>query len=316
MRALLPLALMLLASSPALAQTCTPNTWRTAAPLPAERTEVTAATDGTAIFVAGGMASDPATDLVSVFQYDPVGDAWSVLAALDRDVNHTGLVVLDGKVYVVGGYEAPDNRPTARVRAIDLGSKSVTDVAPLAAPRGALVAVVLDGRIHAIGGTTDRSVGTHEVYDPATDSWSAAAPMSVARNHIAGAVLDGKIYVFGGRDEQTMLLDAGEVYDPTTDSWSPIAALPTGRSGIGAAEVDGRIIVFGGEVGGAEWRTFAEAEAYDPATDTWTAMAPMPTARHGLGVAAIGKEVFTISGGPQPALTVSSVNEVLCAARE
>lgn len=315
MRLLLPLALLLLTSSAAFAQTCTPNTWRNAAPLPSERTEVSAATDGSSIYVAGGMASDPATDLISVFKYDPAGDVWSVLAALDHNVNHTGLVALDGRVYVVGGYEAPDNRPTARVRAIDQASGAVTDVSPLAAPRGALVALVLDGKIHAIGGTTDKSVGTHEVYDPATDSWSAAAPMSVPRNHIAGAVLDGKIYVFGGRDEQTFLLDAGEVYDPATDSWAPIAPLPTGRSGIGAAVVDGRIIVFGGEVGGAGGHTFPEAEAYDPATNSWSAMAPMPTARHGLGVAAIGNEVFTISGGPEPALTVSSVNEVLCAAR-
>ncbi|WP_423067249.1 Kelch repeat-containing protein [Devosia sp. CN2-171] len=316
MRALLPLALLLLTSPAAVAQSCIPNTWREAAPLPTERTEVTAATDGTATYVAGGMASDPATDLVSVFRYDPAEDVWSVLAALDRDVNHTGLVVLDGKVYVVGGYEAPENRPTARVRAIDIAAGTVTDVAPLPAPRGALVAVVLDAQIHAIGGTTDKSVGTHEVYDPATDSWRAAAPMSVPRNHIAGAALGGKIYVFGGRDEQTFLLDAGEVYDPATDSWAPIAPLPTGRSGIGAAAVDGRIIVFGGEVGGAGGHTFAEVEAYDPATDRWAELAPMPTARHGLGVAAIGDEVFTISGGPQPALTVSGVNEVLCAARQ
>lgn len=316
MRALLSLALLLLTSSAAVAQSCTPGAWREAAPLPTERTEVTAATDGTAIYVAGGMASDPATDLVSIFKYDPAGDVWSVLARLDRDVNHTGLVVLGGKLYVVGGYEAPENRPTARVRAIDIASGMVTDVAPLAAPRGALVAVVLDARIHAIGGTTDGSVGTHEVYDPATDSWSAAAPMSVPRNHIAGAVVNGKIYVFGGRDERTFLLDAGEVYDPATDSWAPIAPLPTGRSGIGAAVVDGRIIVFGGEVGGPDGHTFPEAEAYDPAADSWTALAPMPTARHGLGVAAIGDEVFTISGGPQPALTVSGVNEVLCAARQ
>jgi hypothetical protein len=38
----------------------------------------------------------------------------------------------------------------------------------------------------------------------------------------------------------------------------------------------------------------------------------MPTARHGLAVAAVGDDIFTVAGGPQPGLTVSDVNEVLC----
>jgi hypothetical protein len=88
--------------------------------------------------------------------------------------------------------------------------------------------------------------------------------------------------------------------------------LPTGRSGIGPAVTGDRIVVLGGEVGGAGGHTFDEAEAFDPAAGAWTSLAPMPTARHGLGVAAVGGDIYVVSGGPQPGLTVSSVNEMLC----
>src|SRR6185369_15433556 len=113
-------------------------------------------------------------------------------------------------------------------------------------------------------------------------------------------------------DERTMLLDTTEIYDPATDSWSDGAPLPTGRSGIAAAISGGKIVVFGGEVGGANGHTFNNAEAYDATSNSWTAEAPMPTARHGLGVAAVGQDIYVISGGPQPGLRVSDVNEVLC----
>ncbi len=40
------------------------------------------------------------------------------------------------------------------------------------APRGAISAIVLDGKIHLLGGRDVRSVEWHEIYDPATDKYS------------------------------------------------------------------------------------------------------------------------------------------------
>jgi N-acetylneuraminic acid mutarotase len=313
MRYALAAVLLMLSLGPTMAQDCRPGTWREAAPLPQSRSEVTAATDGQSVFLLGGMTRRPDTDLLAVFRYQPYADRWSEIARLDTPVNHAGAVVIDGKLYVVGGYGGPRNAPTARLRVIDLATGELQDATPMPTPRGALVAVVLDGKIHALGGTTDRTVATHEVYDPKTDRWTQAAPMRVPRNHHAAAVFDGRIYVFGGRDETTFLLDAAEVFDPATGRWSDIAPLPTGRSGIGAAVSGYSIVVFGGEVAGAQSHTFANAEAYDPAADKWQVLLPMPTARHGLGVATIGGSIFVIAGGPQPGLTESAVNEVLCA---
>ncbi|NIR35873.1 MAG: galactose oxidase, partial [Actinobacteria bacterium] len=85
----------------------------------------------------------------------------------------------------------------------------------------------LDGKIHAIGGSEDNVEGmvVHEVYDPATDSWSSRAPMSDPRHHLAAAALDGRIYAAAGREFGTNV-GTLEIYDPDTDSWSGGPAVP------------------------------------------------------------------------------------------
>lgn len=299
----------------AQAADCSPGTWRQAAPFPQMRTEVAAASAGQSVYVAGGMAIDAATDLLEIFRYDAGQDTWTPFARLDAPVNHAGVTVAGDRLYVIGGYDGRNNAPLGRVRIYDLATGAESEGAPMPTARGALAVAVLDGEIHALGGTSGASVPTHEVYDPLGNSWSSAAPMRVPRNHLAAAAIGGKLYAFGGRDERTMLLDVTEIYDPATDSWSDGAPLPTGRSGIAAAISGDRIVVFGGEVGGPQGHTFDDAEAYDPAGNSWTGLAPMPTARHGLGVAAVGQDIYVISGGPQPGLQVSNVNEVLCGGR-
>src|SRR2546430_10479159 len=53
------------------------------------------------------------------------------------------------------------------------------------------------GKIYA---TIGPAVSTVEVYDPATNTWSAAAPMPTARSSLTAATVKGKIYAIGGAD--------------------------------------------------------------------------------------------------------------------
>ena len=68
-------------------------------------------------------------------------------------------------------------------------------------PRGALAAAVHDGRIYAVSGVgpTRRNTVAHEVYDPATNRWTARADVPTPRDHHALAALGGKLYAVGGR---------------------------------------------------------------------------------------------------------------------
>lgn len=290
--------------------------WTQRAPLPEERTEVSAATDGERIYLLGGFmreGDDRTSAPRTVYAYDPAEDEWSDVTELPEGVNHAGLVALDGRLYLVGGYRENTFEPTDALRILDPQTGEWQDGAPLPTARGALAVAVVDGRIHAIGGTVAgrESVGTHEVYDPADDSWATLAPMPTPRNHHGAAVVGGRIHVPAGRVGDEFRLTVHEVYDPETDSWSEAAPLPTGRSGVAVVALDGRVYVFGGETFGDERRTFDEAERYDPAADRWEALPPMPTARHGLGGAAVGDSVYVIAGGPEPGFAFSAVNERL-----
>jgi len=175
--------------------------------------------------------------------------------------------------------------------------------------RGAAAAVVLDGRVHLIGGASEptmerASVGWHEVYDPQADTWTILKALPGARDHVGCAAFNGRIHVIGGRFN-TFEYNTGlhHVYLPDRDTWEERAPMPTVRSGHGLAVYRNRLFAMGGEAGIIERgqithaRVFGQMESYDPATETWTSHAPMPTPRHAVGAATIGDWIYVAGGG-------------------
>ncbi|MDR4468715.1 MAG: hypothetical protein MRJ68_10515 [Nitrospira sp.] len=295
------------------------GTWRTVAPMPTKRTEVVAAALGGKIYVVGGFEKPSLGNVLnfaitrSVEMYDPATDQWTSKAPLPIGLHHVGIGVVDGRLFVIGGYAKSGFsvwNPVATVYAYDPAADSWTEHAPMPTARGALSVTEHNGKLYVIGGF-DRNANNAqvEIYDPARDVWSNAAPLPTPRDHLAAATVAGKIYVIGGRvnGEYSRNLDVVEMYDPAIDRWKRVSDLPTARSGISAAVVGDKIYVFGGE--GAVG-TFNENEAYDPVRDTWQRLASMPTARHGLGSAVMQGRIYLIGGGPTPGGSFSDLNEV------
>jgi N-acetylneuraminic acid mutarotase len=308
-----------------------PVRWESRAPVPDARTESSVATDGSRIYLVGGFGRGEgrrATAPLAMLVYDPAADAWSSAGDIPEGVNHAGFAAVGGKLYIIGGFGGRSFSPTPSVRIYDPAGQTWRDGAPMPTPRGALAVAVLDGKIHAIGGNAargsslephehgtaarDNSVGTHEVYDPAADSWTRLPPLPTPRNHLGAAVVAGKIHVVGGRVPGDMELTTHEIYDPRTRSWSAGPPMPTGRSGIAVVAHRDRLYVFGGEtIRRLARKTFDDAERFDPATERWDVLPPMPTARHGLGAAPLGDAIYVVSGGPRPGLTFGTANERL-----
>ena len=125
----------------------------------------------------------------------------------------------------------------------DTRSRRWSAAAPLPSARGGHAAVVLDGKIHVLGGGNQLStLADHSVYDPATNRWAKAAPLPRPEGSVAAVALDGRIVAIGGRSG---LDDYGNVYfyDPRT---GPLDARPEdsaardcGRRGL--ARVDLRL---------------------------------------------------------------------------
>jgi N-acetylneuraminic acid mutarotase len=306
--------------------------WTTAAPLPEERTEVSLTSDGQRLYLAGGFGppaaqGERASAPRGLLAYDPATDGWSTIGQLPEGVHHAGFVHLGGRLYIVGGFRETSFDPTGAVRIYDLATGQWSEGAPMPTPRGALAVAVYQGRIHTFGGnvagpevlhdhdgaaiTADNSVGIHEVYDPATDSWSPREPMPTPRNHHAAAASGDRIHVVGGRAEGNFEMTVHEIYSPATDRWESAAPVPTGRSGIAAVERNGAVYVFGGETFGANARTFDDAERFDPGDGSWERLPPMPSPRHGLGAALLDDWIHVVSGGPNPGFTYGTAHERL-----
>ena len=266
------------------------------------------------------------------YEYDPATDKWTKKKSMPRPAHHAALAAANGKIYVCGGFVAPEKTPIPvgaawepidDVWEYDPAADSWKTLAPLPGKRGAAVAVEVGGKIYVIGGVTtvegskdpfftffgpSRVLSTNDVYDPATNKWESRRPMAVPRNHAFAGAVNGKIYVIGGRTGHGFILsatntDVVEEYNPVADLWSaPKERMPTARSG-GAWGTDGRrIYVAGGEVTTQELvGAFRAIEAYEPATNSWTTLPSMPMPRHGVAGAVIGNRFHLVSGMIQSA---------------
>lgn len=193
------------------------NTWTQGTDLPAARAEGVSAVVDDKIYLIGGRvrATDDARlfndhiDTVRNEVFDPTTKRWAARADAPTARNSAASVVIDGKIYVVGGRNFVKN---------------------------------------ADGTTQQVNVPNLEVYDPELDRWETRSPMPQAQGGLAATSLNGKLYVFGGEQwvpEQKVFAESW-VYDPSTDAWKALPPLPTPRHGLGASTIGNRIFVFGG----------------------------------------------------------------------
>jgi N-acetylneuraminic acid mutarotase len=275
--------------------------------MPGVRNEVIAVAAADKIFVLGGSLRQNDYALTRNEEYDPASGAWRARAPLPCGASHMAAAVLDGNIYVIGGFTGRDHKgPVDRVFAYDIAADAWRALPSLGVPRGSIGAAGLRGKIHAVAGrVTDDSddwhskgvVGTHEVYDPATGRWTHAAPLPTPRDHLAVVAAGGKLHAIGGRyGDNDQMSDLHDVYDPATQAWTSAAPLPTARGAIAGALYNGLILVVGGE---DETRTYVENEGYDVEFRRWLKLAPMPAGRHGHGAAVVGASVYVAGGALQ-----------------
>ena len=247
-----------------------------------------------------------------VYEYDPGADKWTRKKDIPVHVHHQAQAAYNGKIYIFGGClrQISGEGATANVWEFDPVADSYKALAPMPVKRCSAQAEEVGGKIYVIGGlepyedgTGTRVTGRHEMYDPATNSWTARSPMPTSRNHAYSGVVNGKIYVIGGRIgagniPATTNIDIVEEYDPATNKWGAIRnRMPTARSGGGAATYNGKIYVSGGELQNRQMSAaFRALEAYDPVNDTWDVLPSMPSARHGDAAGFIGNKLHLVSG--------------------
>jgi N-acetylneuraminic acid mutarotase len=286
-----------------------PGRWESRRTMTWGRQEAAVAAVGGQVYVIGGFGST-AEPLDTVEAYDPATDQWRTVAPLPIAIHHPAAAVVDGRLFVVGGYTGGRVRwtPLGTMFEYEPAQNSWRGRAQMPTPRGGLAVAVVDGRLYALGGAADRVTNAHEVYDVAADRWSPANGMPTARDHLAAVGFEGRVWALGGRESFLGTQYANvEIYDPATDSWRTGTPLPSARGGLAATTLADRIFVFGGETPLRIWNA---TEMYDRTINAWVAKAPMPTARHGIGAAVIDGRIYVPGGGREPGYAATDVNEI------
>jgi hypothetical protein len=163
------------------------------------------------------------------------------------------------------------------VASADVAEDSWVSKAPMKVARGALGVAVVNGKIYAIGGSsqdarlsaTREFLNMNEEYDPETDTWTFKQAMPTPRAAFAVAVYQNKIYCIGGYIDSETVTGVNEVYDPATDTWETKTSMPTARGFLTANVVNDKIYL----IGGSPPETVNVNEEYDPETDTWATKA-------------------------------------------
>ena len=184
--------------------------------------------------------------------------------------------------------------------------------APLA--REEAQGVSVNGKLYVFGGLyTSSFLATSrvDVYDPATNQWTANKPMPEALTHSATAV-DAQtqtVWFVGGYVGDHPGPGTSRVwkYHWPTDAWTRGPDLPAARGAGGAALIGRRLHFFGGmEV----TRTASKGEHWALNLDggtAWVPLAAMPNPRNHLGGIALGGSAYAIGG--QTGQEDASVNQ-------
>ena len=182
--------------------------WSLMAPIPYACNHLSLAVIGSRIYSFGGFIEQNRCPHSNCFVYDASTDAWEKLPNLVRPRGAISAVALDGVIHLLGGRDVRSldwhevfDPATGKYRILE-GMRGSTPTQPFGGQRCHMGVVVLDGRIHAIGGRKDSydfNTGLHGVYDPATDGWSFRRPMPTARSGLSAALVGDRIIAFGGR---------------------------------------------------------------------------------------------------------------------
>ena len=303
MAGLAVMAALVAGCSPGLRDDNSP--WEQRASMEVARSEIPAVGIGDLVYVPGGLVSAPQGVGVtaSVERYSIRDDRWASVADLPEPRHHAMAAAIDGRLYVLGGFDASGFNPVDGAWVFDPAVGTWSEIADLPETVGAGAAVTIGDSIYVVGGVPGgRSL---LVYDPAFDIWERLAPMDQAREHLAAVAFRGELWVIGGRWDGQMLR-AVEVFDPDTGGWANGPDLRAARSGFGAAVLGESIIVAGGEVFGPN-RALDSVEQLSGRA--WEEAEPLPRTLHGVALVAVDDELL-VFGGSTRAGDVANTGEV------
>lgn len=175
------------------------------------------------------------------------------------------------------------------------------------APLGRMEAqgLALKGKLYVFGGFFNRPLHASvlsDVYDPASNTWTALAPLPIKLTHAGQATDDTFIYLAGGfeGDYPGMSTNKFWKYHVVKNVWSEGPSLPGRRGGGALVYEDGALHYFGGVLKTEEGyvKDYGDHWVFqvDSENSTWRNAAPLPNPRNHMGGIEAGGKVYAVGG--------------------
>ena len=177
-----------------------PGGWQEVGGLPYPVAGALLAENDGALYLAGGWDGERMRD--EVWRWTPGADvadpgAWEQVAELETAAAFSGGVVVDGELFVIGGYDG--QRELADAAALNLESGEWRRLPPMSTPRSGLSAVYDGMAVLALGGGWTRTIDTHERFDAVANQWSNfPSPIQGDWRHLGAVASDGRVWLLGG----------------------------------------------------------------------------------------------------------------------
>ncbi|QRN95901.1 cadherin-like domain-containing protein [Archangium violaceum] len=224
---------------------------------------------------------------------------------------HTATLLPNGRLLVSGGYGGGVGSTSSSYMA-NAEVYDPTEKRWLICPYGMSIyrawhtaTLLPNGKVLVAGGYDGAGPGrTADLYDPATNMFSATGAMAINREqHTATLLPNGKVLVAGGLSSTSLAI--AELYDPATGTWSSAGTMPSIHSQHTATLLpDGKVLIVGG-YGQASIYSRA-AELYDPATNTWSTTGGLRVGRRYHTATLLPNGKVLVAGGYDPTVALSS----------
>ncbi len=289
--------------------------WEVITQLPTKRWEFSTAVVVDKIYLIGGSLFENHAGpfgLSTVEIYDTQTNTWQRGADMPTPRTNAKAAVVNGTVYVFGGYNSKDKflqnwKMADHVEAYDPRTDTWTQKKKMPISRFYFGLAVVAGKIYLIGGTTglgegqEQRIARVDIYDPATDTWAKGPKMPTRRDPGGVAVVSDRIYVIGGEGWPLPkewgageFLGSIEEYDPINRQWRKKKDLLEVKNWFSSVVVGNDIYLIGGYTREGGFREVATVNVYHPRTETWREISALPNPLGTFDAATVNGKIYVL----------------------
>jgi len=251
------------------------NTWTPIASLPAARGWFSGTTDGTYVYLLGGVDQIFNTT-ATLWRYDPASNTYNTnLPSYTIPTYFHATAYLNGKIYRIAGAAIGTDY---HVEVYDIATNSWSMAANYPFANHTLMAVALGNYIYAGGGNASPSNAWR--YDPNTDTWAAIADLPAGRSAAASGAYNGR-WILAGGDVNFAISTSAIAWDPATNTWSDLSNMVQARDYLAGATAGQSFYAVAGSSGPGtgtnDNQQYTETPCGTPTPTTTATPTPTPT---------------------------------------